>query len=600
MNATATILTAVNGTVLLGMLALVGQRTKALAYWRARCAGESVDRLGEANPNQPSRLRERYGQEGASCYRDKSTGRWLFHVDGYPATELATLPARLRDALPLTESIALMGAQPCYFIAEAARKGEVGDWFGHLQEFVLALDRATWRKTARSFVAYHDHTVVVRLISLRHASIVFRQELLQPAQRRLSRIIAAMQARDLALLLDDRLFDYQTNHGLITCLGLLHYAGDLAEAARRPIVRQVARWMASREDFFISDDGVPLEISQTYWKLIYLLLREIEELLNALGEPITFPKLAKVEEFFSQYSIDGRVNRFGNSALGHDLHLADQPKTPSDGMTCRVFDTGLLVADFAAAGRVRAQLVLNSQDVRPWIHGQQSQMALGYFCDEVFWIDSPGRFTSGKKGIKARIDHYANQSLPTREGCGYVPGWRFVRAEETAGGAVFSFTLARAGTTLLDRTITIGRQGGFTLSDSAPGGVVVARFLLPPGAEAACEANKLVLTTAGRQATFNFSGEPTFEDGLISFQRNVALPTKIFCLRGERVQLSAAGPSPLAGGLRVWVSPGYPYRKRELLALRQQNFWLQQVSVKKLQLVMIILLGIDLIAGAMS
>ena len=599
MNTAGAILSVANASVLVGLIVLADQRTKTLVYWRARSFGRSGDR-GEAWAIQPDRLRTRYGHEGASLYQDQTTGRWLFRVDGYAASELAALPGRLREALPLTESISLLGAQPCYFFAAEAKKGATGDWFAHFQEYLVALDRAVWKKTARSFVAFHDHTVVVRLISLRQASMVFRRELRQPGNRALARIIMAMQARDLALLRDDRLFDYQTNHGLITCLGLLHYAMDLNEAERHPIARQVARWMATREDFFISDDGVPLEISQTYWKLIYLLMREIEELLNGMGETVTFPKLAKVREFFSEYSIDQRVNRFGNSALGHDLCLVEQPKRVEDGVTCRVFDTGLFVANFALNGRVGSQLVLNAQDVRPWIHGQQSQMAMGYFCDEVFWVDSPGRFTSGKTGLKARIDHYANQSLPTREGCGYVPGWRYVRLEETPQGIIFSFVLKRAGASMLERTVTIGRQGGFTLADSAPGGQVTTRFLLAPGAEAKVEDNILVLTQADHRATFNFSGQPAWEDGLISFQRNVALPTKIFCLRGERVRLAVAGSTPLAGELRAWVSPGYPYRKRELIAQSRPNSWILRISVKKLGLAMLVLLVMDVIAVAVS
>jgi hypothetical protein len=609
MNGLTTVLVAGNGLALIVALACFECCTKTLVYWRARWFYSGEKSRNKSDSPSPNRLRELYGREGASFFQDSTSGRWLFQVEGYSATDLAQLPSRLRETLPLTESIALLGAQPCYFMAEAAKSGQPGDWLAELQKYVLALDAAMWRKTLRSFVAFHDHTAVVRLISLRHASNIFCRELREPANRHLGKIIAALQARDLALLLDDRLFDYQTNHGPIKCLGLLHFALDAAESERRLILRQVTRWMATREDFFISDDGVPLEISPTYWELIYLLLREIKELLNLLGVPTEFPKLALVEQFFRDYSIDGRVNRFGNSANGHDLHLGwnrlgqraqreeldlrDWLKKPADGVICRVYDTGLFVADFAAGGAIRAQLVLNAQDVRPWIHGQQSQMAMGYFADEVFWVDSPGRYASGKTGIKARIDDYRNQSVPTREGCGYVAGWRFARADKTPAGAVFSFVLSRAGQTLLQRTLTIKREGGFTLSDSAPGGVVETRFLLPPETQPTLAADTLTMAADGRRAVFNYSGAPEFEEGLISFQRNLALPTKIFRLRGSTVEFGVAGVPVPADGLQVRVSTGYPYRKRDVLADSHPNSIMQQVSVKKLKAAMVFVLVVD-------
>ena len=125
--------------------------------------------------------------------------------------------------------------------------------------------------------------------------------------------------------------------------------------------------------------------------------------------------------------------------------------------------------------------------------------------------------------------------------------------------------------------------------------MVAARLLLLPGAETTLVGNTLTLAIAGHQASFDFSGQASFEEGLISFQRNVAVPTKIFCLRGENVQIAVFASAPMAGGLRVEVSAGYPYRKRELIAQRHPNSRLQQVSVKKLQFAMMGLLLVDFI-----
>ncbi|HTB63554.1 MAG TPA: hypothetical protein VK737_08195 [Opitutales bacterium] len=597
MNKEISLFILVNGAFWGVLLAVVELRTKTLAYLRARWLGK-VASLESQTVNSPiSQLRGHYGAEGAKLFKDEKANLWMFQIDGFAAADIASLPSRLAGSLTLIESISLLGAQPCYYFAEAAISGQPDDWFAKFTQYVFALDRAIWRKSARTFSAFHDHTAVVRLISLRHASNVFHLRIQQPENRRLARIVAGLQARDLALLRENHLFDFQGNHGLITALCLLHYALDLPEAQRAPLARQVAQWMSSREDFFISDDGVPLEISQTYWKLIEKHFLEIQELLNLLGERTAFRKLAKVREFFVQYSIDERVNRFGNSALGHNLRLADAPKHPPDGIVCRVFDTGLFVADFAAQGRVCAQLVLNAQDVRPWAHGQQSQMAMGYFAHDVFWVDSPGRFTSGKTGAKARIDSYFNQSIPVRAGSGYVPGWRFAGVQESPAHAIFDFILNKNGQTLLQRSVKINIDGSFSLTDSAPGGVVEVRYLLCPTAKITHDAGSLTLNVENHQVDFHYTGQPEFVDGLISFQRNVALPTKILCLRGETVELSVAASQSLSGPLQVHVSPGYPYRKREQLSRLCPNSVLQKLSVKKLLLAAALMLGADILFG---
>jgi len=572
-----------NALACLILLGLFERRTRTVVYWLTRLFDGKTVLIDSSLPaNHISEFREKVGMDGVGFFEEKPGGGWLMQVLGYSSVPVAGLARRLQAPLSLSESIVLFGAQPCFFFAKASRAGLPGDWFGEFRQYVLALDGAIWRRTTQSFVAFQDHTCVNRLVSLRQAVRVFYKELAQPENQKIYRIVQAMQSRDRALLLDEHLFDSETNHGLLVCRGLLLYGLDVPPPLRTRLVAKVSRWMRSREDFFISDDGVVLEISQTYWRLIYMLFREIEDLFSQLGAPVVFSKLKKTEDFFEKYSIDHRVNRFGDSALGHDLQLALTPKRPTDGVTCRIFDTGLLVVDFAAGGRVLAQLVLNSQDIHPWVHGQESQMAMGFFFDDVFWVDSPGRYTSGKKGIKAKIDNFRNQSVPVRRDSGYVSGWRFEQAEKHATEVVLSFTLNRKGRVFLKRDLTVGQNGGFSVHDAAPDGVVETRFLLPPQAEVNILHEALTVTASGHQAVFNFSGQPSFVDGLISFARNVVQPAKVFCLSDPQVKFSWVAPHSFSGDLHLEVSPNYPYRKRLTRPAAHPACWLRLVSVKKL------------------
>ena len=116
-------------------------------------------------------------------------------------------------------------------------------------------------------------------------------------------------------------YDFLTNHGLIvdhSCIvslrgiKLKEYQNDPLFFFNRSI---------KRIDHFISDDGIPLEASTSYWFLIYKLynyiINDSQKYFGIITDTSVIEKIKNVEDFFDFISLDHKILRVGQSSIGN-------------------------------------------------------------------------------------------------------------------------------------------------------------------------------------------------------------------------------------------------------------------------------------------
>ena len=320
-------------------------------------------------------------------------------------------------------------------------------------------------------------------------------------------------------------YDYLTNHGIISdTYGLLALRGFTSEKYISIASKFYAR-SVDRIDHYISDDGVPLESSSTYWFLIYKLYKKI---LNIGSKYFDFEpdasvklKLKKTEVFFDIINLNGKFLRIGQSSGGHDYPLqAYEPKRldHKNEIIVHQFDTGLvLVNAYNSEGKVSLQLLVNTQKIYPKVHGHEDSGVICLYYNGQVYLDTPGsfKFKEHTKGINVKPKSYKNQSVVYTSNSGYLNQVKDVEVNCEEDQVEISYCIYKKSL-YIDRKIVLDvKKSKLSIQDrnNQKRQPFTSQFLL---------AKKGKLTDTNYKLNdidFKFSSLPTEEKGYLTVER---------------------------------------------------------------------------------
>jgi hypothetical protein len=254
-----------------------------------------------------------------------------------------------------------------------------------LKPFYKSIDSYEW----------YDHCVANRLIFLR--DLLFA--LAEVDDLKNYKVVFNYFEKHLSFLKKFYNYDFLTNHGLIvdhSCIVSLRgihlkkYQNDSLFFYNRSV---------KRIDHFISDDGIPLEASTSYWFLIYELynciINDSQRYFGIVPDEYVIEKIKKVELFFDFISLDPKILRIGQSSIDFIFPKKNyKPKKNNNYKNLAIinkYDSGLVyINGFNSLGEKYFQLLINLQQISPKVHGHQDLGIICLYYNDVIYFDSPG------------------------------------------------------------------------------------------------------------------------------------------------------------------------------------------------------------------
>lgn len=451
-------------------------------------------------------------------------------------------------------------------------------------------------------LSWYDHCVGYRLIVTRYAMLVFgdakRLSVSQYTQ------LLKFAIRHGEFLASDKHYDANTNHGLIVDSCLISAASSLPNRTikDRWIEKAISRSLG-RIDHYISDDGVPLEGSCSYWYLITNRLTRISSIaddLNVVVSQEVKSKLERAKAFLADSNINGEINRIGDTSGSHLCEPPQEPKQRDDGYDLHVLDSGLVYLNAILGGRVVSQLMLNAQDNPPYVHRHQDALSIGLYHQGVFWINSPGSFSTGKSKQTLAVKSWKNQSAVHDSVNGYSP-----RSQISECSFIENDGFRIIANILVGERATVRRTIEFQLSDellkisdeNLDGGEVVTGFLLNPQTEIDTNsAGKAVLSCDSHSLELLTTATIAKRNGFISYARNELEKTIILSMKSSSHSVGILLDNGLASlrcdhGLREL----HRYQKRSTHQLGLMVGLARRLHSQRLKQVVIVWIGATLL-----
>jgi hypothetical protein len=334
------------------------------------------------------------------------------------------------------------------------------------------------------------------------------------------------------------LYDFKTNHGLITDNSLLQCA--LTWPADFSPLKDVLNTVSSRVErsavYFISPDGVPLEPATSYWYLIRRLLNDLKNGLEQknikLSEQFLI-RLKRLDSFLAETNMEGLVQRFGDSALGNNINLPFEAPPRAEGATLHIYDTGLILFNVVQAGRVVAQFMVNAQNIHPRVHAQDDAGAIAFYARETFWINSPGSYTAMNKAKRKIYTHYSNQS-GVWHSTGYAGQCKISSIETNNHNILIRLLIGNK----IERSICFSRMGfNVKITDqSLDKQELTAGMLLSPECTVEALKDGLKLLYNQKEIFISSLNNFTISIGYISYRRNEVIETKSLRATGHVIE----------------------------------------------------------------
>ncbi|MEI6283475.1 MAG: hypothetical protein WCP40_00040 [Opitutae bacterium] len=468
------------------------------------------------------------------CKIKQQSDRFHFEVNGSKPIELtlANPSSHWLRSHNVPEMLAMYGLQ--YAACCLKQFAETSDkrWLNKFDRALEIAELEARRGLKNTFFPWTEHASALRMTSSRYCLYTLSQciekdgsnDHMDDRYRRVLKIhLTASQ-----LSMQPLLYDYITNHGLITDSALLQCA--ITWPGDYPLTKKVLKTVSQRAEkaavYFVSADGVPLEPATSYWYLIRRLLNDIKsglQLKNIKPSEVFLSRLRALDSFLTNTNMDGAVQRFGDSACGHEINLPFIAPTRQDETRLWVYDTGLILMNVVQGGRVVMQFMVNAQDISPRVHAQSDSGALALYARGIFWINSPGSYTAMNLAKRKVYTHYTNQSgvwsnLDHRNGCRVLS----VKTEND------NFVITLAIGTSIERSILISRKGvNIQIIDSTKDkSDLTVGLLLPPSCLIKNEGNRFTLMLNGKELPVVSDTSIVESKGYISYRRNEVIETK--------------------------------------------------------------------------
>jgi hypothetical protein len=391
-------------------------------------------------------------------------------------------------------------------------------------------------------------------------------------------------------LASNRCYDANTNHGLIVDSCLISAAESLPEGAeRRAWIERAMSRSLGRIDHFISDDGVPLEGSCSYWRLIYDLLCQIRTVAVRVRWPVPSNaevKLDKTRNFLIDTNIQGRVHRLGDTSGDHTYAPPGGRPPTADAYYLHVLDSGLVYFNGIRDGLVVTQFMFNVQDNPPYVHRHKDTLSFNLFHQGVFWIESPGSYSVGYDSKVMAVKGHFNQSIAFDPLAGCHETSRVTRCEWDAQSFTVTAATPSEGSSMIERTIrfNLGTEELVIDDRHCSGGSVVSQYLMDP--KVAVRVDKTVGAMLERDSArlMLFTSTPIeVADGWISYARNQLEKTAILRCVGTRNEVRI----PIGASIKrlcVYRTPHqYPYSKRRPTVTGWEHRLATRLHVRRLK-----------------
>lgn len=200
--------------------------------------------------------------------------------------------------------------------------------------------------SSKNLYEWYDHCVANRSLFLRDF-LIFLAKL---SDFTLYKSILYLHTKHIKFLKCNINYDYLTNHGIITDVyGLLALRGIQTDRSLK-YAKKMYKRSINRIDHYISDDGIPLESSTSYWFLIYKIYKKIVDsgtiYFNLKPRSEHIDKISKVEKFFDILYLNGKYLRIGQASGAHDFPVNIYRPLNSNyknELVINSFDTGLVL-----------------------------------------------------------------------------------------------------------------------------------------------------------------------------------------------------------------------------------------------------------------
>jgi hypothetical protein len=530
------------------------------------------------------------------CKIDQEADNFYFEVNGSKPVKLSLddSASHWLRSHNIPEMLAMYGLQYAAWCLRRYTETSDSRWLGKFDRALEVAESEAYRGLKNTFFPWTEHAVALRMVSSRYCLYIIARSLEKSRSdsqmdSRYERVLK-IHLSAARLCIQPLLYDFITNHGLITDSSLLQCALTWPEdhALTKKVLKVVSQRAEKAVVYFVSADGVPLEPATSYWYLIRRLLNDIKnalEIKNIRLSDIFLLRLRALDSFLATTNMNGLVQRFGDSACGHQIDSPFPAPPRQEGATLTVYDTGIVLMNVVQAGKVLMQFMVNAQDIFPRVHAQEDSGALALYARENFWINSPGSYTAMNLAKRKVYTHYTNQSgvwsnLDHRNSCK-------VLSVET-GDDNFIITLAIGNR--IERSISISRKGiNIQIIDSAKDkSDLTVGLLLSPGCIVKKESNRFVLLLNGKELAVVSDTSITQSEGYISYRRNEVIETKSLRRSAPKVETQIHLPEfdhlevSLVGGCPI--APKY-IRKFGFMGNIAQG--VRSISIRKAQVIML-------------
>ena len=467
------------------------------------------------------------------CTIKQENDNFYFEVDGSRPIELSLVDSssHWKRSHNVPEMLAMYGLQYAACCLKNYSETTDSRW---LDKFDRALEIAETEARLglkNTFFPWTEHAVALRMVSSRYCLHVIARHIERMGDEKMPiryERILKIHLTAAQLCTNPLLYDFITNHGLITDSSLLQCALTWPEnySLTNKVLKVVSQRVEKAIVYFVSADGVPLEPATSYWYLIRRLLNDIKNGLqfkNIKISEVFLSRFRALDSFLATTNMDGAIQRFGDSACGHKINLPFVVPTRQDGAKLCVYDTGLILMNVVQEGSVVMQFMVNAQDISPRVHAQSDSAALALYARGTFWINSPGSYTAMNLVKRKVYTHYTNQSgvwsnLDHRNGCKVLS----VKTEDD------NFVITLTIGIKIKRSILISRKGvNIQIFDSSKDkSDLTVGLLLPPGCLIKNEGSRFTLTLDGKELPIITNTNIAESKGYISYRRNEVIETK--------------------------------------------------------------------------
>ena len=226
-------------------------------------------------------------------------------------------------------------------------------------------------------------------------------------------LVVGSLTRHVGFLMDPRHFTFQTNHGVMQSLALLHVAAMMPVISERlPVVDTAVRRISSQYRLLVTPEGVWTEHSPGYQLMSVNLLRAAARYLELLGHPVPAEwtgTLSRLERTIVEFARpDGSLPAIGDTVeitrpgdawprdpeqrWPGDLLRAVQARDRSEQFVAPCAGYAVLWDDSRVTPTIadRSQLVMTVSNFPGHAHKHADELALYLFARGRTWLTGPG------------------------------------------------------------------------------------------------------------------------------------------------------------------------------------------------------------------